>query len=228
MQRIVIVLALALGLAGGAAAQEEGPRLTVRGEGEASAPPDMAVITLGVTERASEAAAAMDAASGVAARILERLETLGVEARDVQTSDLSLNPVRRGDGSEAEPEIVAYEASNRVDLRVRDLGSLSDVLAAVLEDGANTLGGLSFSVSDPEPLLNEARRDAVAKARSKAELYAEAAGVTLGPIVRIDEGGSGGGFPRPMAEMRAVKDVPVAAGETGYTAEVTIVYELVD
>ena len=227
MQRIVIVLALALGLAGAAAAQE-GPRLTVRGEGEASAPPDMAVITLGVTERATEAAAAMDAVSGVASRILSRLENLGIEARDVQTSDLSLNPVHRSEGPDSAPEIVAYEASNRVDLRVRDLGSLSNVLAVVLEDGANSLGGLNFSVSDPEPLLDEARRDAVAKARAKAELYAEAAGVTLGPIVRIEESGGGGGFPRPMAEMRSVKDVPIAAGETGYSAEVTIVYELAE
>lgn len=232
MRRPVLLIATlaclaAFPLASVAQEAETPRRLTVQGSGEAAAAPDLAEITLGVTERAASAAEAMEAVSGVAGRILSRLEGLGVEARDVQTSDLSLHPVHGEGAPGATPEVTGYEASNRVTVRVRKLDELGAVLAAVLEDGANSLGGLRFSVADPDPLLDEARRAAVADARAKAELYAEAAGVTLGPLLSIDERGAVGGPPMPMAEMR-MSAVPVAAGETGYGAEVQMVWELRD
>ncbi|SFD44837.1 SIMPL domain-containing protein [Roseivivax sediminis] len=229
MRGYAIVIATLAALSGPALAHDgrsHDGRLTVTGEGQAAAEPDMALVTVGVSEQADTAVAAMDAASAVADRMLSRLESLEVQPRDVQTTSLSLNPVyvdSREPGQR--PRIDGYEASNNVTVRVRALDSLGDVLGALLEDGANTLGGLSFDVADPDPLLEAARRDAVQDARAKAELYAEAAGVTLGEIVTIDESGSGGGQPMPMAEMRAAS-VPIAAGETGYSATVRIVYDL--
>ncbi|MBS0125176.1 SIMPL domain-containing protein [Thetidibacter halocola] len=217
---------IALALATPLYADEAG-RITVTGEGQAFAAPDMATITLGVTERADNARDAMDATSAGVAAILGRLTAMGVEPRDVQTSDLSLGPVWTQHNSSGEAVITGYEASNRLTVRVRNLDSLGGVLDAVLEDGANRFSGLGFGLQDPAPLEDEARRAAVADALARARLYAEAAGVDLGPILSINE--SGGVRPMPMdAPMFAARAeaVPVAAGETGLSASVTIVFAL--
>ncbi|ETX26780.1 SIMPL domain-containing protein [Roseivivax isoporae] len=220
-------LAAPFALPAAVAAQQvqQQPQITVTGEGEAAAAPDMATISLGVEVDGDTAAAAMDGASDVVSRILDRLEGFEVAPRDVQTSSLSLDPLRTGREGETRPRIDGYVARNQVTVRVRDLDQVGQILGAVLEDGANTLGGLDFAVADPDPLIDEARRAAVADARAKAELYAEAAGVRLGRVLRLDEVG---GMPRPMpmAEMRMAADVPVAGGETGYSAQVSVVFEL--
>ncbi|SIS99979.1 hypothetical protein SAMN05421759_10966 [Roseivivax lentus] len=205
-------------------------RLSVTGRGEAVAVPDMATIRLGVVAQEDTAAAALDATSEVAARIIARLESFEIAARDVQTSGLSLQPVytRYDRDNGKPPEITGFRASNQVTVRVRDLDVLGDVLGAVTGDGANSLDGLSFGVSDEAPLLDAARRAAVADARAKAELYAEAAGVSLGRVLSIGEQGGGVPMPMPMAEMRMAADsVPIAQGETGYSAQVSVVYEII-
>jgi uncharacterized protein YggE len=125
--------------------------------------------------------------------------------------------------------IVGYDASNQVTVKVRDLRKLGDALDAfVATAGANNLQGVSFDFNDPAPIMDEARRKAVADARRKAALYAEGAGVKLGPIQSISEGG--GYYPQPvyamsrMAEMKAA--VPVAPGESRISANVSLTYEL--
>lgn len=212
-------------------AQEETiAQLSVSGRGEAVAVPDMATINLGVTAQEATAAEALDATSKVAARIIARLEAFEIAARDVQTSGLSLQPVytRYDRDNGRPPEITGFRASNQVTVRVRDLDILGDVLGAVTGDGANSLDGLSFGVTEEEPLLDEARRDAVADARRKAELYAEAAGVSLGRVLSISEQGGGRPVPMPMAEMRMAADsVPIAQGETGFSAQVSLVFEII-
>ena len=225
-------VALALAFGTPAQAQEDQvARLSVSGTGEAAAAPDMATIRLGMTAQEETAAEALDATSDVVGRILARLAEFEIAPRDMQTSGLSLNPVyRRFDRNENQPpEIVAFQATNQLSVRVRDLDRLGDILGAVTGDGANTLDGLSFGVSDPQPLLDEARRAAVADARQKAELYAEAAGVTLGRVLSLGEQGGGRPYPAPMAEMRmaSADAVPIAQGETGYSAAVTMVFEII-
>ena len=202
-------------------------QITVTGEGSVFAVPDMAVITMGASAEADTAKSAMDQTSQVTAAILDRLIEAGVAERDVQTSDLSLSPLwSNRASSDTRPRIDGYQASNRVTVRVRDLTGLGAILDAVLSDGANQLGGLSFTVSDPEPLLNDARIKAVADARARAELFAEAAGVALGPLISLHEGGVQ--MPRPelmgMARM-ADESVPFAQGETELRASVTLVYQ---
>lgn len=203
-------------------------RITVTGEGRVSALPDMALVTMGATAEAETAKSAMDETSVVTNAILERLADAGVAERDVQTSDLRLMPVwSNRTTSDTRAKIDGYQASNRVTVRVRDLTSLGSILDAVLMDGANQLGGLQFMVSDPEPLLNEARLQAVAAARARAELFAEAAGVTLGPLVSLSE--AGGQMPRPeMLGLARASDagMPIAQGEAELSANVTLVYQI--
>lgn len=229
MRNLVAVLA-ALMLAGTATAQEmapDGARITVTGEGRVTAVPDMATLTLGVSAEAAEAKAAMDQTSEGVAALLERLAAAAVEARDIQTSGLSLGPVWRhsNDGSQP-PQITGYSATNTVTVRVRDMDRLGGLLDQALEGGVNTLHGVGFGLQDPEPRMDEARVAAVEDALRKAELYARAARVTLGPILSISEGGGMPG-PQPMYREAAMSaSVPVAAGETEVLAQVIITWQI--
>lgn len=230
MRRLGAIL-MVLVLSGAAVAQETAvpvAQVTVTGEGRVTAVPDMATVTLGVSAEAPSARAAMDRTSDGVAALFAQLEAAGVEPRDIQTSGLSLGPVwtRSRDGSEP-PRISGFSASNTVTVRVRAVGDLGAVLDGALDSGANTLQGVSFGLQEPEPRLDEARALAVADARRKAELYATAAGVTLGPILSIAEAG-GMPSPVPMFRMEAAMadGVPVAAGETSVSAQVTIVWRI--
>ncbi len=213
-------------------AHAEERRITVSGTGTALAAPDMATITLGVTNQDAQASVAMRATSDAVTQILARLDEMGLEARDVQTRDLSLSPVwsgRNSSGTEP-PRITGFTASNRVSVRVRDLDKLGQIMDAVIQDGANDFGGLSFGVQEPKPLQADARAKAVADATEKAQQLAQAAGITLGPVVSIND--QGGGV-RPMAQMRemAMADgggVPVAGGEISVSVNISMEFEISD
>jgi hypothetical protein len=185
----------------------------------------MATLTLGVSERAARADAAMNAVSDRVETIVQRLGAAGIAPADMQTATLSLNPVREN-GPQAQAQFVGFEASNQLRVTVRDLDRLGDVMQSVLDEGANRMASLRFGLQEPRPVEDEARRAAVADARAKAELYAEAAGVRLGAIESISEAGNGGGGPQPMFAMEAARSVPVEAGSTTVTARVTIVWTL--
>lgn len=211
-----------------AMAQSEG-QITVTGQGNAFAVPDMALITMGAMAEAETAKAAMDETSRITSAILDQLAGFEIEPRDVQTSDLSLHPVwNNRTNSNGRPRIEGYQASNSVTVRIRDLSRLGTVLDAVLTDGANQLNGLQFTLSDPEPLMNDARRNAVADARAKAELFAEAAGVELGRLISLSEAGTHSPRPAMMGMARDMAEsVPVAEGETEIRASVSLVYAIV-
>ena len=201
MRRFLTCLTLILAVP----AYAEDARLTVTGQGHAVAAPDMATITLGVSERAPEARAAMDATSDSVAAILDRLAASGIAPRDVRTSDLSLGPVWAQRNTSGEPTITGYEASNQLTVRVRDLDSLGGVLDAVLDDGANRFSGLRFGMQDPQPMEDAARQDAIRDALRKARLYADAAGVPLGPILSIS------GRPATRQAAKTVLQTPPSA-----------------
>jgi len=216
-------------VAGPVWAETPARQISVTGEGRVEAAPDMATITLGVTHEAPEARAAMRATSEGVAKVLDRLRGMGIEARDLQTRELSLNPVwsdRTASGGEGR-RITGFVASNTVLVRVRDLPALGGILDAVIVGGANDFNGLRFGVQDPDPLVDEARRRAVADAMARAKLLADAAGVELGAVVTIND--QGGGRPMPMAEMAmraSAAGAPVAAGELSITATVSMVFEI--
>lgn len=203
-------------------------QITVTGEGSVFAVPDMAVITMGAAAEAETAKSAMDQTSVITGAILDRLSEAGIAERDIQTSDLRLMPVwSNRSASQSRPEIEGYSASNRVTVRVRDLDALGGILDVVLGDGANQLDGLQFMVSNPEPLLDEARVKAVAAARARAELFATAAGVELGPLLSLTEAGAQTYRPELMGMARMAEEaVPLAQGEAELRANVTLVYQI--
>lgn len=203
-------------------------RLTVTGEGESRVAPDMATIQLGVTTQAASAAEAMRQNSDRQTAVIEALTGAGIAQADVQTAGLSLNPVMDYAEGRA-PSVTGYQASNMVSVRIRDVPRLGEVLDAIVAAGANEINGISFIRDDSAAAEDEARRAAVADARHKAEVLAEAAGLALGPVLVLRDTPVAGG-PRPMMmEARAASDaakVPIAAGELAMTAEVEMQFAL--
>jgi uncharacterized protein YggE len=221
-------LASCLALAGPALGQETPRQITVTGSAEVEAVPDLATITAGVETQAPTAAGALEANSKAMAAVFAALEAAKVERRDMQTSQLNLNPVYEPfrEGAEAPQQVVAYQASNMVTVRVRDLAGLGAMIDALAGAGANRLYGIGFEVSDPRSSVDAARREAVADARVKAELYAAAAGVTLGPVMTISEN-TGMGTPQPFrAKADMAEAAPVAEGTVTLTADVEVVFGL--
>ncbi|AZL60279.1 DUF541 domain-containing protein [Tabrizicola piscis] len=206
------------------------PMITVTGTGTVEAAPDIATLSIGVTTQGETAAEALSANSAALDAVMARLTAAGIAAPDMQTSNLSLNPNWTGyeSSSVSGPTISGYVASNILTIRLRQLDGLGAVLDAAVADGANTLNGLTFGLADPKPALDEARKEAVADARARAELLAAAAGVKLGRVISISEGVVPTD-PAPMFRAEAsAAPVPVAGGEVGLSASVTIFYQIVE
>lgn len=222
--RFVVVF---LGISGFAMA--EPGQIVVVGQAQVERVPDMATLTLGVTYQSENASDAVGEVAVSAGAILNTLGEIGIAAKDMRTSDLSLQPVWKHDNKGADgPRIVGYSASNRVTVTIRDLAVLGDILGRVTAQGANRFEGLQFGLQDRQPALNEARRLAVSDAQARAQLYAEAAGVTLGKVVRISEIGQNAPGPVMAREafMMADAAMPVAEGELSLSASVTMVFEI--
>ena len=233
MPATALGLLLSLPLAAPAAFADRIPaQLTVTGEGATEIAPDLATLQVGVTTTAATAAEALSANSAALEAALARLREAGVEARDLQTSNLSVTPNWTGydSSSSSGPQIAGYTAMNIVTVKVRKLDTLGAVLDAAVQDGANTLNGLTFGLQDPRPAMDTARQAAVEDAKAKAELYAEAAGVKLGRIATISESGGYGGGPAPMFKDAAMSaaPVPVESGQLSMQATVTMVWDLAD
>lgn len=229
MKKLFFLLTtLSLTVAGAAFSEPAIRQITVTGTGQVAAAPDMATITLGVTNEAAEAADAMAATSQAVSAILDQLSGKGIADRDMQTQQFSIHPVwsNRGNGSDGTSKITGFQASNMVMVRIRDLDKLGSILDAVIADGANNFNSLQFSVQDPDPLMEQAQKAAVADAMARAELLTSAAKVSLGPVLSISEHG-GGGRPMPMAAMRESSG-PIAAGEVTINASVTMVFQIND
>jgi len=214
---------------------EEGPRtISVSAEGDVSLAPDMASLILGVMAEAKSSRDALDQAGRAMQAILDFVATPGIEPRDVQSSAIRLMP-RYGRNSMGQIDykiISGYGAETTISLIVRDLNIVGDLLAGAVEAGANRVDGISFGLQNETEALDEARRLAVAEARRKAGLLAEAAGVGLGPLLQLTEMGSPS-YRMEVAsmamDMRAdVAPVPVAPGEISFSASVSLVYQIAD
>lgn len=228
LKMIVLSTALVLPAVSPFAALAEAPTptITVTGEATVQATPDMAMISLGVTTQGATGAEAMKANNDALAKVIERLKAAGIENKDLQTQNLSLNPNWTSYDSSQPQTITGYTAANMLSVRVRDLAKLGGVLDAAVGDGANTLNGLTFDLLQPRPAQDEARKSAAKDARARADLLAEAAGVKLGRVLSISES-QGYGGPMPAAyDAKAEAAVPVQAGQVGMSAQVTITYEI--
>lgn len=240
MKRFTLMLALTAALALPAAAQRaEGdklpPLLTVTGTSEARATPDEATVRLGVTRQASSAQAAQEEVNTTAQAILTAVTRLGIKAEQIRTSQLTLFPVyaQQKPGSNEEPRIVAYRASNVVSIRLEKLTLAGPVIDAGLKAGANQLEGIQFQLRNDRPAREEALREAVAEARSKAKVIADALGVKLVAVYDVQESGVGV-QPLPIfrgeAAMfaRDAAATPVSPGQITVTATVTVRYRIQD
>ena len=228
--RSFLMIFMILVTSGALTAQETERRMALTGVGQVFVSPDMATVSVGVSSIDEKASVAMRINSAAMNKVFAHLKEAGIEPRDIQTSQLSLNPRwERRNNNNNPPRIVGYEALNTVIVRVRDLGAVGAILDILTQTGANRINQISFGIQKPRPHKDEARRLAVADARTKAELYAQAAGVELGPIISISENGSNP-QPRAMARMGVASmeasTVPVAAGEMGLRATVTLVFAL--
>lgn len=225
--KLILAALLITGTAQAETLPEISAQITVIGEGTVTAVPDLATVTLGVTTTDPIAAAAMKANSTALSAVMDRLQAAGIAQNDLQTSSLQLNP-NWTNSENGTMTVMSYTATNMLSVRVRDLTILGLVLDAAITDGANTLNGISFGQSDPRPTQDAARQAAVADAIARAKLLTQAAGVTLGRVLSISEGA---GFGAPMPMMKAAdmaQSVPVAAGELGVTASVSMMFEVVN
>lgn len=207
----------------------EGTLLSVSAEGMVESAPDMATISLGVVNEGQTAAAAMAENARRMNALTQALRRAGVAERDIQTSNLSVNPQYAYVENE-QPRMTGYQANNTVTARVRNLANVGRTIDAAVAAGGNTVNGISFSHADPDAQLDAARRDAAREARERADLYAQAFGMRVHRVISISEGG---GYvppmPMPMMARMAAAEVaptPVAPGEIRTSVSVNVTYEL--
>ncbi len=200
------------------------PAISVTGEANVSVAPDQAQIDGGVTSDAKTAREASDANNAAMGKVLLALKGAGIEEKDYQTSRLSLQPQFAAPSKASERAgIVSFRASNRVTVKIRDVTKVANVIDVLVGAGANEIGGINFTVTQASKHLDEAREKAIADARRKAEIYAKAAGVTLGEPLSISEEGApvplyrGGKMAAPMAA-----GAPVAQGEETLSVTVSV------
>ena len=195
--------------------------ISVTGEATVSVPPDLAQIDGGVTSEAKTAREASDANNAAMGKVLLALKGAGIEEKDFQTSRLSLQP-QSAPNRTGPSAIVGYRASNRVTIRLRDVTKVANVIDTLVGAGANEIGGINFMVSQASKLLDEARERAVADARRKAEIYAKAAGVTLGAPLSISEQGNAAPIPYRRMAVGMAATAPVAQGEETLQVNVSV------
>jgi uncharacterized protein len=219
----------ALGAADGALAQQRppGPRVVVTGEGSVSVAPDVVQIRSGVTTRGKTVREATETNSKTMAAILTALTESGIPQKDVRTSQLAIHPVYAAQEPGKEQKLTGYSVANQVSAKIKHIEKLGDLLDRLIAAGATDVWNVEFMVSDPAKVLDQAREAAVADARRKAEVYAKAAGITLGRVVSIEE--QAGTPPMPMRALAAPPpgtQVPIAPGENTLHAVVTVGFEV--
>ena len=202
--------------------------IVVSGTGRVVVEPDIAELRLGVAVSRDSVAEARSEAARTMSSILEAVAAAGVAPRDVRTSQLSVQP--RYDYRDGKaPALVGYDLANVVEVTVRDLSTVAAVVDDALRAGATSLDGLSFRVDDPTEPERAARIAAVAAARARADVLAEAAGVAITGVSDIVEGGPPPAFPRAKAErmmLAADASTPVSAGTTDIAVSVTVTYRI--
>lgn len=200
-------LAVAVVLPAAAAAQQStinqtiaGTRLDVNATGEVTRVPDLAIVSAGVVARSPTASDALSLAAARMARIRAALKVAGIPDRDIQTSNINLNPEYRYVDNQP-PQLTAYSASSQLTIRFRDIGNAGKILDALVAQGANQINGPGLTIDKPEAALDEARAKAIAIGRARAELYARSLGLRVVRVVSVNESGSA--YPVPPMPMYA-------------------------
>ena len=215
---LVAAIGTSLLVAVPALAESETPAISVTGQATVSVPPDLAEVEAGVTSNGKTAREASETNNATMGKLLLALKAASIDGKDIQTSRLSLQPQIAPNRN----EIVGYRASNRVTVRLRDVTTVAGTIDLLVGAGANDIGGINFAVSQASKLLDDAREQAIADARRKADIYAKAAGVTLGAPLSITE--NGGSVPTFRTKMLAapMAATPVAPGEETLSVSVHV------
>ncbi len=207
--------------------------ITVVGQGSARVEPDIARVSVGVETSAETIAEAVAENEAQMEAVLAALAEAGIAEKDIQTTNYSISldrypePMPRTGEEQAPP---VYRVSNMVNVTIRDLEKVGAVLDAVIEAGANNIWGVSFTIEDSSAAQGEARADAVANARERAEALAELSGVELGPVMSVSEVVGGSGVPMAfdvVVERAAVGSGSISPGELeiGYQVQVSYFIE---
>ncbi|HYG27631.1 MAG TPA: SIMPL domain-containing protein [Caulobacteraceae bacterium] len=206
--------------------------LNLSAYGESTVAPDKATIMLGVQTDAPTAEAAIRENANKMSRVIAALKRGGLTDREIQTSNLSLNP-QYVYQENLPPRLTGYQASNQVVITVRDLSRLGQVVDATVNAGATNIGGINFGVENPTEAENRARVEAVQNLRAKADLYAQAMGYRVARLVTLNEGASYAPPPPPMpmmarAEMAQKYDAAtqISPGEMKMRVDISATYEL--
>ena len=229
---VPIVVALALVLSSTVTHASENKRtLSLAASGTVKAAPDMVSISTGVTSEGQTARDALSKNTSAMTQVVDALRAAGIEPKDIQTTNFSVSPIYERKKQNEAAFITGYRVNNSVNITVRDIKKLGDVLDKTVEAGANTIDSIQFGIGDPEKVKDEARKLAMQTAIDNAKLYAEAAGVELGPAIKITETGSQ--IPRPLQArtasapmMAEAAPVPVEGGTMSIEAKVQVIWEL--
>lgn len=205
--------------------------ITVAGEGQVFGAPDQAQINTGVVTDGPTAKDALARNSARMSEVVASLKKMGIESKDIQTSGFNLSPVYLPQTpGQAMPRIGGYQVSNNVAVTIKDLAKLGEIMDQVVQMGSNSVGGVSFSIANPKPLMMQAREAAIQDAKARAEAYAKAAGVSVGKVMTISEQVAPMVQPVPVYAMRAAMaesaPVPVEAGQQQVSLNVTVVFEI--
>lgn len=236
MKILALLSALSLGLAAPACAQDtksgNDGKLYLDAIGEVSGTPDIATISAGVVSEADTANMALADNRKAMNGVFTALKAAGVKAKDMQTSGLQVNPIYAPykQGVRQEQRITGYRVSNQVRATVRDLGGLGAAIDALVSSGANTIGGINFGLSNADAALKQARQKAIAQLLDKADLYARAARVNLGPVLELREQSSGRPMPNMafarMASMDQAAPTPIAPGQVSTSVTVSATFAI--
>jgi len=199
--------------------------VTASGAGTTQAVPDTAEMSFGVTTTSANAKSALDEASRRAEQIASAVKKQGIAAEDIQTQDVSVYP--QTVDQNGKQVITGYQASLSVQVKVREISKLGEVISAANAAGANDISGPAFTVADPAPARAKAIEEAVADARKSAEAMAKAAGKSVGAVLSMSSSDVGS-VPGPMYTQSAgaAKNVPIEPGQLDITANVVVVFEL--
>jgi len=206
--------------------------ISVAGEGNAAAPPDMATILTGIITEKNTAIEALEANNEMMAKIMDVLKSHRIAPEDVQTSNINVSPeYKRDEQGRREAEIIGYRVINQVRVDVHNLKDLGKVLDALIRAGSNQVSGVNFAIEDTTNVLNHARKRAITDARNRAEVYAQAAGVRVGKVLAISEQPIELPQPKVFRQSLAaegVSSVPVATGEQKFQVRIHMVFSLED
>ena len=214
--------------------QQEG--IWVTGQGKVSAIPDIAVVRLGIEVQDKSVASAQAQVKEAMDSVMKALADSGVAEKDIQTQYFNIYQVTRWDRDTEEEVVTGYQVSNMVSAKIRDTDKVGTVIDAVVQAGGDfiRINGVSFSVDDPTDYYEDARKEAMADAKAKAEQLASLAGVKLGKATFIAEGSSGSVNPVPQsgiafaAEDSMSMKTSISPGEMELTLTVQVGYSIID